>query len=110
MKKLVNCCDVCNIIGEYLDLNITDGKELCNNCVDKWKSARLNEVREQNRKNADKFLSCKKCKHTGIIHHSIYSVGPGYYDKPDPTIYCTCTKGRALNPNTNFLVVEGMFV
>ena len=110
MKKLVNCCDECNAIGDHLDLILTAGKELCSRCVAKWNYAKLKEVREQNRVNANSFTSCNKCKHTGVIHQSIYAVGPGYYDEPDPTIYCFCTKGRALDPNTNYLVVEGMFI
>lgn len=109
MKKLVNCCDRCGVLGENLTLKLFDKQELCPRCVSIKESEHKNKIRERNRQNAEKLIACINCKHTGIIHKSIYACGPGYYDEPDPTIYCKCPRGRALDPDTNFIVSEEIF-
>lgn len=38
--------------------------------------------------------TCTKCNNTGFIHKSIYALGPGYFDEPDPDVYCDCPKGK----------------
>ena len=82
-------------------LTIRDGKDICKSCI----ASEENElIYQQNRENAKTLPGCESCKGNGILHHSIYACGPGYYDDPDPTIYCTCAKGTALNPATKFVV------
>lgn len=110
MKILVNCCDECRSIGEKLRLTPYKDRELCIKCVSEAQYKRSQEIQEINRQNAKNLSSCDKCKHTGILHKSMYVLGPGYGDPPDPTVYCKCPKGHALNPFTNFIVKEDIFI
>lgn len=105
MQKLVNLCDDCNIIIKTL--NIRDGKELCERCCSNHDVGKQYALNDKNRKYAYTLKGCKKCKGTGYLHKSIYAAGPGYYDEPDPDVFCTCKKGTALSPNTRYDVEVG---
>lgn len=94
MIKEVICCDNCSALDVKKSFSL-DGREVCERC----------HIAADNQKKAINFNGCDRCKYSGIIHKSIYAVGHGYFDEPDPTIYCTCKKGTALNPNTNWEVL-----
>lgn len=106
MKKLVNCCDECEKIGHNLYLEIIDNKELCEMCIRKIKYKLRLDIQNKNFESALKLKACNKCNQTGLLHRSMYTCGPGYYDEPDPSIYCNCPRGLALNPSTDFIVTE----
>lgn len=102
MKKIVYTCDSCNYVRDpSMFVNLDAEYHKCDWCV---KVEHKRSVEKQNRENAQRLKACDKCKQTGILHKSIYACGPGYFDEPDPTIYCECSRGLALNPNTPFVV------
>lgn len=100
MQKLVNVCDRCDKVIKAL--NIRDGQELCELCAGSYDSQKRYALSEKNQKFGWTLKGCSKCKGTGYLHKSIYLCGPGYYDEPDPDVFCKCRKGIALNPSTDY--------
>lgn len=98
MKKIADFCDNCS--AYITKIHNLSGKDLCQICYSKERGILRWEIQKKNLALASSLKGCDSCKGTGIIHRSMYTVGPGYYDEPDPTIYCSCKKGMCLNPNS----------